>query len=297
VVVGAGAAVPVLIDALAPDLPRVAVRVSARSGQVRASLHDSLLRGLVPGGADDVAPAAAPARTQLIPGISLTNGFSKTADEVAEPGSTALRIAVPGPEEAVVRVRLLNSSGAVDVPDTAVVTVPAGTVRDVPIAEVASGTYAAVLDADVPIVAGAVVGRAGTPGASGAAPADFGWAAAAEPIAGPGYLALPVGARCTLSLVAARGAGSLQVREVDADGGLGDLQQVTVPDGTSATVQVSPNAVGLQLDGVTGAGVAGALVATVEDPKGTLISVLPVAPGRSGSDDARLAVQDPRLGL
>ena len=161
VVVPAGGEVPIYIDALAPGLDRVAVHVTTRSGRVRATLHDSLLRGVTPGGADDVPVAAAAARRQVVPGVSLVNGYSTTAADPTAAGSTSVRVAVPGSEEAVVRVSLLDSDGPVGLPRTSVVTVPGGGVADVPISGVASGVYTAVVDADVPVIAGAQVGRVG----------------------------------------------------------------------------------------------------------------------------------------
>jgi hypothetical protein len=274
VVVPAGAEVPIFVDALTPGLKQLALHVTTRSGRVRATLHDSRLDGLAPAGADDVPVAAAPAKQQLIPGISLVNGYGKSADDPSAPGSTAVRIAVPGAEEAVVRVRLLDSGGAVELPRTAVVSVPAGGVVDVPVSGIPSGTYTAVVDSDVPVVAGALVGRGGVAGTEVAS--EFAWAAAARPLAGSGYLVLPPGARSTLSLVASAGTGRLVVSEVRRDGSIGDPIRVEVPGDTSATVQLAPDAVAVRIDDVSGGPVAAGLVSWVTDERGSLISVLSV---------------------
>ena len=293
VVVPAGAEVPIFVDALAPGLKQLALHVTTRSGRIRASLHDSRLVGLEPAGADDVPVAAPAAKEQVVPGISLVNGYGKSADDPSAPGSTAVRIAVPGAEEAVVRVRLLDSSGAVALPRAAVVSVPAGGVVDVPVSGIPSGTYTAVIDSDVRVVAGALIGRGGV---AGTAPAsEFAWAAAARPLAGSGYVVLPPGARSTLSLVAAAKAGRLVVSEVRRDGAIAAPVDVEVKAGTSATVQLHPDAVAVRIGEVTGGPVGACLVSWVTDPRGSLISVLSVDLAVP-STPPTTAVQDRTLG-
>jgi hypothetical protein len=252
------------------------------------------LDGLVPAGADDVPVAAGPAKRQIVPGISLVNGYGKGADDPTAPGSTAVRVAVPGGEEAVVRVRLLDSSGAVELPRSAVVSVPAGAVVDIPVSGVPSGTYAAVIDSDVPVVAGALIGRGGV---AGAAPAsEIAWAAAARPLAGRGYLVLPPGARSTLSVAATDSAGRLTVSEVHRDGSVAEPVPVDVPAESSATVQFGADAAAVLINDVGGGPVAAALVGWVTDPRGSLISVLSVDLP-AVADPPTSAVRDETLGL
>lgn len=274
VVVPAGGEVPIFVDALAPELERVAVHVTTRSGRVRATLHDSRMIGLDPGGADDVPVAAKPAKRQVVPGISLVNGYSRTAADPLAPGSTAVRVVVPGTEEAVVRVQLLDSSGAVELPQAAVVNVPAGTVVDLPVSGIPSGTYTAVVDADVPIVAGALIGRSAVAGTDPAT--EIAWAASAPPLTGSGYLALPPAVRSTMSLVAAGKAGRATVSEVHSDGSIGRPVNVDMPAGTSATVQFGAEAVAVRIGGISAGPVAASVVSWIPDPRGSLISVISV---------------------
>ena len=159
--VPAGGSKAVFVDALAPDLPAVAVHVSARAGRVQATLHSSVLRGLVPGGTDDVPPAAPPARRQVVPG-SPTSRPRACPPGGARPGEAGRRIgeaeardgeptrrtterrrrragrdrgrvAVPGAEEAVVRIKLLGPGGRGRARRPAAANVPAGGVVDVPL--------------------------------------------------------------------------------------------------------------------------------------------------------------------
>ena len=294
VVVPPDSEVPIFIDALTPGLKQLAVHVTTRSGRVRATLHDSRLLGLAPAGADDVPVAAPAAKQQMVPGISLVNGYGTTADDPSAPGSTAVRIAVPGAEEAVVRVRLLDAGGAVELPRAAVVSVPAGGVVDVPVSGIPSGTYTAVVDSDVPVVAGALIGRGGVPGMAPAT--EFAWAGAARPLVGSGYVVLPPGARSTLSLVAPAGTGRLVVREVRRDGSIGKPVDVEVREDSSATVQLAADAVAVRIDGVDGGPVGASLVSWVTDPRGSLISVVSVdLPAMSTPPTS--AIHDRTLGL
>jgi hypothetical protein len=297
VVVPAGGEVPIFVDALAPGLAQVAVHVTARSGRVVATLYDSLLRGVVPGGADDVPVGAGPARRLVIPGVSLVNGYGKTADDPAAAGSTSVRVAVPGAAEAVVRIRLFDSSGEVTLPRAAVVSVPAGGVNDIAISGIPSGTYTAVVDADVPVVAGARVGRGSPAGAGLLRPAaEFAWAAAADRLAGDGFAVLPPGTRSTLSLVADRGTGRLVLTGVQVDGSLDPPVSVEVPARTSATVQLADGTAAVKISGLGGGPVAASIVATADDARGQMISVLPVNLA-AASTPATTSIEDHRLGL
>jgi hypothetical protein len=317
--VPAGGSKAVFVDALAPDLPAVAVHVSARAGRVQATLHSSVLRGLVPGGTDDVPPAAPPARRQVVPGIAFVpaagvptgtggegsaegtggSGGTGETDPVDDrnvvagvPGTTAVRVAVPGAEEGVVRIRLLGPEGEVELDRPAAVNVPAGGVVDVPVTSVPTAVYAAVVTADVPVVAGAVVGRA-TPGG----PAEFGWAAATRPLAGGRLLTTVPGTKTYLALVAPGRSGQVRVREVFPRGWLGEVQVLGVRGGRSLVLAAHPDAVGLLVLEVGGGPVDAALVQAVERADGVLLSVRPVlAPAATSRPRAR-AIRDDTLGL
>ncbi|GLY14842.1 hypothetical protein Kisp01_18570 [Kineosporia sp. NBRC 101677] len=293
VVVPAGGQTPLFVDALAPDQERVAVHVVARSGQVVARMHDSRLRGLVPSGVDVVSPSAEPARRQLIPGISLVNGYSRTADDPAAPGSTSVRVAVPGSEEAVVRVRLLSSSGEAEMPTPAVLNIPGGGVADVPVSGIASGTYTAVVEADVPVVAAAQIGRLGSPGRQAT---EFGWAPAVPALDRGGYSVLPAGSRATVSLVAAGPDSALTITPIDAEGRELKPVKVEMKKGTGSAFPLEEKTAAFRMSRPEGGPVAASLVATSTDESGTSITVLGVQPA-SADDVPATAVADTRVGL
>lgn len=316
-----------LLDALAPGLQSSAVHVTTRSGRVTAVLHDSVLRGLVPGGVDDVAPAAAPARTQWVPGVAVTGlPGSGTApllpDDPTAPGATAVRVAVPGRDDAIVRVSLVGPTGEVELGAAGVRTVPAGTSVDVPVTGVDRGVYTVLVRADVPVVAGAVVGwgSAGS-GAAGtsadplgkAPPAELGWAAATAPLAGSRLVTLPVQASPTpaaagrpaapalvearLVLTAAEQPVRVRLTALDGTGRAGTARSLTVAARTTSIVQVPPGTAGMLVDPGSGSGLHAAMLMITPQGAPPMLSVVPLGPIGAVPGVTPIAVQDSALGI
>lgn len=303
-VVPAGRQVVQFVDALAPDAGPIAIEVVARTGRVAASLHHARLNGFTPGGVDAVVAAAPPARTQVVPGLDL-----------APPGRGAVRVAVPGVREAVVRVELLDAAGS-RTPGQAVMTVPAGAVRELPLVvseDLPAGRYTAVVEADEPVVAGAIVTRtvaggeiAGTPQSVGKTvpPGDLAWAAATQPVRGTVVLAAPppgVSARLVLAVPAGAGEPpAVELTEVASSGTPGAPRSLTLRAGRQLEVPLGADlgAVILRLTGGTSTvAVHGALTLEASDPAGSMISAVPLRPGPSDPAAPPSVVQDPRVGL
>ncbi len=220
---GSAVAVParsrlvLLLDALAPGVAAPVVHVHASGGSVAATLHDTLLTGTTPRGADDVAPSVAPARRVLVPGLTVN-------------GRALLRLAAPGTAEAVGEVRLVGPTGVVDPPGGAAVRVPAGGTLDLDLGDLPPGTYGAEVTADVPVVAGAMVARGGADG-----PADLAWLASTTPLRSlTGLAAVRSTQRwsTTLELTAPRGDAAVDLTAVD-DTGAATTTTLRVPGGTS----------------------------------------------------------------
>ncbi|MFN8079487.1 MAG: DUF5719 family protein [Kineosporiaceae bacterium] len=312
VVVAAQHQAVLFVDALAPDAGQLAVEVVVRTGRVVATLHHQRLAGFTPGGVDGVVPAAPAARSQVIPGLDL-----------AAPGRTVVRVVAPGSAEAVVRVHLVGASGPVTVPG-AVVTVPGGGVRDVPLqvsTALPAGHYTAVVEADLPVVAGALLTRtlpggelAGTAAAVGKAvpPSDLAWAGATSPVRGTVILAMPpagIGSRLVLaspdaspaSSTAAQGsAAEVGVSELTAAGVAGPERIVSVESGHQVDVAVAATTTALVLRSIPSAGsgpIHAAMVLTAADAAGPLISVVPVRPGPTAPATPPVVVHDPGVGV
>lgn len=308
VIVPASSQVALLVDALVPAVPRVAVRVQARDGRIVATLHDSVVRGLIAGGADDVGGTSAPARQQVIPGLSVRasdvlDGSPQLPADPADPGAVAVRVAVPGGEDGIVHVRLLGSDGEVELP-AGIVDVGAGSVADVAITGVPDGVYAALVEADVPIVAGAIVGRAsegselaGTPDgvAADVPPAELAWSSATDALA-PTVLAVPARAAASLSATASAAPATLTYALVSARGVVGDSKTVPIPAGTTVSLAVPSGSAALTLT-PGGGPVHAALMLEASDGNGALISVVPVQVPPPSAQSRRPVVERPRLGL
>jgi hypothetical protein len=247
-------------------------------------------------------------------------------------GAVAVRVVNPGTGDLVARVRLLGDAGDVPLSD-AVLTIGAGEVHDLPITSVPAGVYSAVVEADAPMVAGAVVGVVGrvvpggetavppavgkavppavgkaVPPAVGKAvpPAEFAWAASTEPLIGTTLVALPqldepdrpAVMSAVLSVVAPGRTGSVEVEELGADGSTIRVTRVLATAASGARQAISGTAAAVRLRPVAGSGpLSAALVLTVPDAAGPMVAVLPVRPGPTGSGARPHVVPDVRVGL
>ncbi|WP_164983944.1 DUF5719 family protein [Cellulomonas endophytica] len=308
------------------------VHLTAEGGQVTALLQDSRLRGFVAGGTDLVAPGAAPALRQVLPGLEVT------ASVVGDPDGPVLRLLAPA-AAGTATVSFLGPTGAATLPGVAEVPLAAGEVTEVPLAGLPAGAWTVVVDADVPVVAGALLTRPG--GADeldpGVTRLERAWAAAtgATPA---GAVVLPAGldARLVLGAVpqdpgavpldllpaqapdtSADGTRTARLRTLGADGAVLGTLDVAVPGGTTVSVArgdlprgadavavevVDPSAVvdtpgaggAAPDDGTAGtadpaAGLAWALVLTLEQADGTLVTVLDPVPAAAAVPAVRVA--------
>lgn len=168
---GSGVVVPprsrvvLLLDAVAAQEAAPVVHVTATGGEVGAVLHDTLIQAAVGLGGDDAQPSAAPSAVQVIPLVPTT-------------GTASLRIAVPGPADAVVQVRLLAASGAVSLPGRGVQRVRGASTADFDLGAVPAGTYAIAVTSDRPALAGVITSRLSGTESSG----DLAWSESAPAV-------------------------------------------------------------------------------------------------------------------
>lgn len=155
------------------SLADAAVHVTATGAGVSASLTDSWMDGERPVGEDTTSSPVTPAEKLVVPGVSATNA----APEV--------RVAVPGKDQAIVRVRAVSPSGAVAFDK--VTTVHAGTAAAVRLTDLEPGNYDVQVTGDVPIAA-ATMSRTGDSGTT-----DLTWSPAVAATKGPAGIAVPAG--------------------------------------------------------------------------------------------------------
>jgi hypothetical protein len=186
--VPAGAQRVFSLAGFAPDLAAPVVHVEARGGRVAATLQQSVVRGLQPGGIEWIGPSSDPSPTVIVPGVRLvqTRGVDRALSfDGWQDADAAVRIAVPGEVDAQVSVVVTPESTVGGTGSTVFeLDVPAGTSTDVPLdsgfeAESGGGfpdgRYTVTVESEVPIVAGVRASTADEP--STGATDEFGGAA------------------------------------------------------------------------------------------------------------------------
>lgn len=286
-----GERIALSLAGFAPGLQSPVVHVASRGGQVVAALQYSIVRGLDAAGVALVGAAPEPATRLDIPGVRVLDAVG-----VARAGALAgwedvapvVRIAVPGDEDASVRVALApevpaDGAEATLTGTTFTVDVPAGTVVEFPLhpeaatgEEIADGSYSLTLESDVPVLAAARVSTAVDPGADfepdtvvTGPPSDVAWFGAATVLDGDALVPVADGPEPVVSLLNPADADAVVVLAAD---GADDIT-VTVPAGGSVSVPVTGETV------YRATGTAG-LAVTVSHAAEATISAYTVAPPR-----------------
>lgn len=159
----------VLLDAVGgTDAPQ-AVHVTTNGGLVVPTMVDHHLDGLTPAGVETIAPTAAPAKRQVIPGQ--TDGAAR-----------GIVLGAPEGRDAVVEVRAVGEDGS---RSGKITTVPAGAVVDLGLPK-GEGVRSLVVESDEPVVTAAYT----VTGASGGE-RDMAWSVATPAFSTLGGVALP----------------------------------------------------------------------------------------------------------
>ena len=257
-VVPARGRVALLVDAISGAEESPALHVRANGGTVRAVMSDIWLDGSVPVGAETTVPTAAPATTQVIPTyVSGTTG--------------ALRVAVPGNQQAVVSAQLLGRDGATPLPG-GVIRVPARSSGDLPVKGVAPGWYSVRVSADVPIVASMF-----SAWRLGSNPGDFTWSPSTEATT-TGLLgaAFPENDDAVRTLSVSSVGSSSKVSVTWRDGGKWNTRTVDLAQDASSTLSLG-QASAVWVRRASGAGEIRAGVGTMGgNTAARLVSVTPL---------------------
>lgn len=292
-VIAAGQSVGVVVGAIAPSERRVVVHVTTTGGDIAASLTQSRLDGLVPRGVDQASASAEPARSQVIPGVSLA------ASEVDDADAGLLRLLAPE-ASTTATVKVIGANGQVVLRGASTVALTAGQVTDVSLAGVPAGDYTIVVTADQPVVASARIVRAGsavtsTQGSLQVAlgtSADFAWVpstsalltsavGSSDSTANPqtsGTVAVPAGITGTVVIGA--------VPDLTTVAGRAVLDKVPVTYGTDTTsTGAAVTATAVQRGTVTAYDASGAVVGTqavnLSAAGTTAVALSTLAPGKT----------------
>ncbi|HEY0188636.1 MAG TPA: DUF5719 family protein [Cellulomonas sp.] len=304
-VVAAGAQEEVVLAGIAAEQRRIVVHLSSEGGQIAGYLQDSLLDGFTPLGTDLVTAGSEPSVQQVVPGIVL----GETDVDAADAG--ALRLLVPGDEDATVSVTLIGPDGEQPLTGAQDLELTAGEVTDISLGGLPAGSYTAVVDSTVAVAASAMTARAGEAGElDDVDRVDRAWSAATD--TGGGLVAVPSGATSQLVLAA---VPSDDATSSDDDvlqatvrtygtAGLLDESTVEIPVGSTLTTDLSDlgsGITGVEVEPVDTGGTAlaalsWALVASASASDGTLLSVVLPLVDRTSTTQA-LVREGNRVGL
>ncbi|MFD2339546.1 hypothetical protein FGG90_00975 [Clavibacter tessellarius] len=282
---------------LAPDLSSPAIHVQSRGGQVVATLEQSTVRGLLAGGVDVIVPAAAPATTLTMTGLRVDTqaaaqpapaegeapaegtdgaaGSGPGADVGTDPDrSTAVRILVPGSDDADVSVSVAPEDGTDGTGTTFTVEADGGRVTDFPVSGLTDGRYAVTVQSSVPVAAAVrTVSGAAEGGAT-----DFAWLPASGALTRDALVSVPAGPAPLLH-VRNPGDAEATVTARPTDGS--EPVALTVPAGAEVSASVAAGRTYL-LEGSAG------LTATVTLAEPGRSAALPVVPVLPAADPLRV---------
>ncbi|WP_156162204.1 DUF5719 family protein [Demequina iriomotensis] len=242
----------VLLEAVAAEVPALAVRVVATGAGVVAQLQDSRLDGFQAAGTDWVSRGASLATSLVVPGVGVSGDATATLRLLAPEGATA-------------HLTLAGDDGAVEWGGVSALSLEPGVVTEVPVPAIASG--AVQIEADAPVVAGAVltVPRAVTDGPAGASAADLAWTPA-QAVGDGAARTLMIGEHVTAIAVHAAQAG--EVAFTDASGEV--VASATMRAGSTRTLAVDLPA-GTVVTGPAGV----AWIAVLSDDPGFVATLVP----------------------
>ncbi|WP_144877233.1 DUF5719 family protein [Microbacterium sp. 1.5R] len=220
---GSQSALPLSSIASGSEIP--VVKVTATGAPVRAVLQSSLTRTLDPAGADLQDAVAAPQRHPVIPGVQVLQAPADGSE------MAVLRLMSPEVEtEAVVTMREVGeSTPATSLP----VTLAADQPTEISLASVPVGEYVVDIEAESPVLAGVREQDGSGP------QTDFAWLLPAPEFDDDVVVAIPDGP--APRLVFANDEDQDAVVEVGVPGG--ETSSVTVPAGSSVSIDVDPRTV------------------------------------------------------
>jgi len=217
---------------LAPNVKSPVLHVQSRGGQVAASLEQSSIRGIEPGGVEIIGTTANPAMDQTIAGVRVTTAVTTetvTTGEGFDEDTPSIRVFVPGDVAATVQIGVTGADGSSGGTSTQVDVEP-GIATEIPLGPLAVGSFSVQVRSDEPIIAAArTIARTAPEGAGGK---DFGWFSASAPLEGDFAVAVAGGPSPTLHLVNSQAADASLTLTPEG----GTAVEVQVDAGASATV-------------------------------------------------------------
>lgn len=176
--VPAGKVTVLPLAAFAPKAATFAVQVSSRGAALGMWLQQKTIRGLTPGGLDYVQASPAESKTVEIPGLFIRSSAKlatlAAGDQDFIDTKPILRVVGNAKAEATFTAQVQGADGS-SFGTVIQGTVPAGSVKDFDLGELADGDYVVHVESSSPIMASASFSRVAS------AQPDFAWAIAVAP--------------------------------------------------------------------------------------------------------------------
>lgn len=221
---------------LVPSAAATVVRVQTTGGEVAATLQQSFEQGIQPRGVELAGPTGAPARQQIIPGVTLASTDAIQGEQSAEGVGFAfpvVRLLVPGKTDAQVTIGAVGEAGTA-VGDSYATTVKAGQVAEIPLDHLKDGNYTVTVNSDVPVVGAVRTSVIGTN------ERDFTWFSSAQELQDDLLVSIPSGAAATIHFANAGEAD--QTVTVSGTAADGETAKVVVPAEGGALASLAPGA-------------------------------------------------------
>nr|WP_254456030.1 DUF5719 family protein [Paeniglutamicibacter quisquiliarum] len=236
--VAPGESKSVILAGYAPNEKALSAKVTSSGGRINATIQQSTLRGLVPGGLDYLGAAATANNTQVIPGVAILD--PKLAGALGKPAANAdaaaeVVLAATSAEGATVKVRALGPAGEVPIPGGGEVVVASNATARMPLGGLPAGNYTIVVEGDSAVSASVKMVR----GTKANEPIDLAWAGAANRLGSEHLLVLPAQGRATVVLNAPEDTAKVSVRSMGANGRLSAARTVELAGGKSVALTAS----------------------------------------------------------
>ncbi len=288
--VAPGESKSIVLAGYAPNEKALSAKVTSSGGRINATIQQSTLRGLVPGGLDYLGSAATASNTQVIPGVQILD--PKLAGELGKPAANAdavaeLVLAATSADGATVQVRALGPNGEAAIPGGGEVVIASNATARMPLGGLPAGNYTIVVEGDSAVSASVKMVR----GTKANEPIDLAWAGAASRLGSEHLLVLPAAGKATVVLNAPQDTATVSVRSLGTDGKLSGSRTIELSGAKSVALgekDFGPDAAALVLS-ATGAPSYAAAVLT-DGAYG--IAALPVSDAPLGREGVQVVLRD-----
>jgi len=220
----------------APNVESPVVRVMSTGGQVTAELQQSIVRGLDPGGLDIIGAGTGPALETVIPGLRVAEIV--TVETLLAGGAgfgdlaTVLRLFAPGEGTVETTISVAPEDG-VGAGSSIAFELDAGRVTEVPIPDLADGSYTVRVESNRPLVAAVRVSSAAPAPEGEPIATDFAWLSSASELVTQAQVTVASGPNPVVHLANPTTAAA----SVSLTGG-GEDVVVELPAGASTSIPV-----------------------------------------------------------